>query len=176
MAAFVMELAFIYMQLKANSVKVKKCGGKRRTEESGKWFDFLYLSHSMICNAGIGLFAVHELPTRTLIFYYCSELIWCSGLKLSYDEHTVIDLPDEFREEWKSGRTSSGTDHEKKLSRLLKVGKRSIDSCESESFEALENKPKWKFSVEDESSVTMGEGEEDDDAQRFSHTQKFLVE
>ena len=68
------------------------------------------------------------------------------------------------REEWKLGRTSSGIDHEKKLSRLLKVGKRSTDSSESKSFEALENKPKWKFSVEDESRVTMGEGEEDDDA------------
>ena len=29
----------LYLQLKAKSVKVKKCGGKRRTEESGKWFD-----------------------------------------------------------------------------------------------------------------------------------------
>ena len=68
------------------------------------------------------------------------------------------------REEQKSGRTSSGIHGEKKSSRLLKVGKRSTDSSESESFEALENKPKWKFSVEDESSVMMGEGEEDDDA------------
>ena len=40
---------------------------------------------------------------------------------------------------------------------------RLIDSSESESFEALENKPKCKFSVEDDSSVMMGEGEEDDD-------------
>ena len=68
------------------------------------------------------------------------------------------------REEQKSGRTLSGIHGEKKSSRLLKVGKRSTDSSESESFEALENKPKWKFSVEDESSVMMGEGEEDDDA------------
>ena len=69
------------------------------------------------------------------------------------------------REEQKLGRTSSGIHCEKKLSRLLKVGKRLTDSSESESFEALENKPKWKFSVEDESSVMMGkEGEEDDDA------------
>ena len=58
------------------------------------------------------------------------------------------------REEQKSGRTSSGIHGEKKSSRLL----------ESESFEALETKPKLKFSVEDESSVMMGEGEEDDDA------------
>ena len=48
--------------------------------------------------------------------------------------------------------------------RLLKVGKRLIDSSESESFEALENQPKWKFSVEDQSSVMTGEGKEDDDA------------
>ena len=68
------------------------------------------------------------------------------------------------REEQKSGRTSSGIHHEKKSSRLLKVGKRLIDSSESESFEALENQLKWKCSVEDESSVMMGEGEGDDDA------------
>ena len=33
-----------------------------------------------------------------------------------------------------------------------------------ETFEALENKPKFKFTVEDDSHVTTGEGEEDDDA------------
>ena len=44
----------IYLQLKAKSVKVKRHGGKTRMEESGKWFDYLYLSHSMIHNAGIG--------------------------------------------------------------------------------------------------------------------------
>ena len=44
----------------------------------------------------------------------------------------------------------------------MKVGKKSTDSSESESFEALETKPKLKFSVEDESSVTTSEGEEDD--------------
>ena len=86
----------LYLQLKAKSVKVKKCGGQRRTEESGKWFDYLYLLHSMIHNAGIGLFAVCELLTRTLIGYYCSVLIWCSSLKLSYDEHTVIEPLDEL--------------------------------------------------------------------------------
>ena len=75
---------------------MKKHGGKRRTEESGKWFDYLYLSHSTICNAGIGLFAAHELLTRTLIGYYCSVLVWHSGLKLSYNEHMVIELPDEL--------------------------------------------------------------------------------
>ena len=68
------------------------------------------------------------------------------------------------REEQKLGRTSSGIHGEKKLSRLLKVGKRSTDSSESESFEALETKLKLKFSVEDESCVMMSEGEEDDDA------------
>ena len=47
-------------------------------------------------------------------------------------------------EEWKSARTSSGIHHEKKSSSLLKAGKRSIDSSDSESFEALENKPKLK--------------------------------
>ena len=65
-------------------------------EESGKWFDYLYLSHSTIRNAGIGLFAAHELLTRTLIGYYCGVLIWHSSLKLLYDEHMVIDPPDEL--------------------------------------------------------------------------------
>ena len=86
----------LYLQLKAKSVKVKKCSGKRRMEESGKWFDYLYLLHSMICNAEIGLFTACEFLTRTLIGYYCSVLIWCSGLKLSYDEHMVIEPPDEL--------------------------------------------------------------------------------
>ena len=56
----------LYLQLKAKSVKVKGRCGNRQREESGKWFDYLYLSHSMIHNAEIGLFAVHELLTRTL--------------------------------------------------------------------------------------------------------------
>ena len=86
----------LYLQLKAKSVKVKRCGGNRWTEESGKWFDYLYLLHSTICNAGIGLFAVCELPTRTLIGYYCSVLIWRLGQMLSYNEHTVIEPPDEL--------------------------------------------------------------------------------
>ena len=68
------------------------------------------------------------------------------------------------REEQKLGRTLSGIYGQKKSSRLLKVGKRSTDSSESESFEALETKLKFKFSVEDESSVMMGKGEEDYDA------------
>ena len=68
------------------------------------------------------------------------------------------------REEQKLARTSSEIHHEKKLSSLLKVGKRSIDSSDSKSFEVLENKPKFKFTLEDDSSVMMGEGEEDDDA------------
>ena len=67
-------------------------------------------------------------------------------------------------EERKSARTSSGIHHEKKSSSLLKVGKRSIYSSDSESFEALENKLNFKFTVEDDSSVMMGKGEEDDDA------------
>ena len=77
----------LYLQLKAKSVKVKRCSGNRWMEESGKWFDYLYVSHSMIRNAGIGLFTAHELLTRTLIGYYCGVLIWHSGLMLSYDEH-----------------------------------------------------------------------------------------
>ena len=52
----------------------------------------------------------------------------------------------------------------KKSSRLLKVGKRSIDSSDSKSFEALENKLKCKFTVEDDLSVVTDKGEEDDDA------------
>ena len=55
------------------------------------------------------------------------------------------------REEQVSGRTLSGIADEKKSSRLLKVGRMSKDSSDSESFEALETEPKIKFSVEDES-------------------------
>ena len=66
------------------------------------------------------------------------------------------------REEQKLGRTSSEIHGEKKSSRLLKVGRRLTDSSESESFVALETKPKLKFSVEDDSSVMASEGEEDD--------------
>ena len=65
-------------------------------EETGKWFDYLYLSHSMICNAGIRLFAVHELPARTLIGCYCSVLIWHSSLKLLYNEHVEIQPPEQL--------------------------------------------------------------------------------
>ena len=50
----------------------------------------------MIHNAGIGLFAVCELLTRTLIGYYCGVLIWHSGLKLLFNEHVEIELPDEL--------------------------------------------------------------------------------
>ena len=49
----------------------------------------------MIRNAGIGIFTVHELPTRTLIGYYCGVLLWHSGQMLPYDEHTEIEPPDE---------------------------------------------------------------------------------
>ena len=72
-------------------------------------------------------------------------------------------------QEWKSARTSSGIHHEKKSSSLLKVGKRSIDSSDSKSFEALENKPKFKFAVEDNSSVMMGKGEEDDCSEMMTY-------
>ena len=68
------------------------------------------------------------------------------------------------KEEWKLGRTSSGIQGEKKSSRLLKVARRSNDSSDLESFEALETKPKLKFSVEAESSVMTSEGEESDDS------------
>ena len=86
----------LYLQLKAKSVKVKRCSGNRQTEESGRWFDYLYLSHSTIRNAGIGLFTACELLTRTLIGYYCGVLIWHSGQMLLYDEHMVIEPPDEL--------------------------------------------------------------------------------
>ena len=45
----------------------------------------------------------------------------------------------------------------------MKVGQKSTDLSESESFEALETKPKLNFSVEDESSVTTSKGAEDGD-------------
>ena len=51
-------------------------------------------------------------------------------------------------EEQKSGRTSPGIHGEKKSSRLLKVARRLKDSSDLESFEALETKPKLKFSAE----------------------------
>ena len=65
-------------------------------------------------------------------------------------------------EEQKPGRTLPGI---KKSSRLLKVARRSKDSSDSESFQALETEPKIKFSVEDESSVTTNEGEESYDSE-----------
>ena len=85
----------VCLQLKAKSVKVKGRGGNRRREESAKWYDYLYLSNSTIRNAGIGLFAGRELPSRTLIGYYCVVLLWRSGQTLPYDEHSVIEPPDE---------------------------------------------------------------------------------
>ena len=45
----------------------------------------------------------------------------------------------------------------------MKVGKKSTDLSESESFEALETKLKLNFSVEDESSVMTSKAAEDDD-------------
>ena len=85
----------VCLQLKAKSVKVKGCSGNRQREESAKWYDYLYLSNSMIRNAGVGLFAGRELLSRTLIGYYCGVLLWRSGQMLPYDEHTVIEPPDE---------------------------------------------------------------------------------
>ena len=55
------------------------------------------------------------------------------------------------REQQVSGRTLPGIADEKKSSRLFKVARRSKDSSDSESFEALEMELKIKFSVEDES-------------------------
>ena len=74
------------------------------------------------------------------------------------------------REQQKSGRTLPGIPGEKKSSRLLKVARRSKDSSDSESFEALETEPKIKFSVEDESSV-MPSGEESYESERESLTE-----
>ena len=90
----------VYLQLKAKSVKVKGCSGNRWREESVKWYDYLYLSHSTIRNAGIGLFAAHDLLTRTLIGYYCGVLLWCSGQMLPYSDHTVIEPPDEVTDSY----------------------------------------------------------------------------
>ena len=85
----------VCLQLKAKSVKVKGRGGNRWREESAKWYDYLYLSNSTIRNVGIGLFAAREFPSRTLIGYYCGVLLWRLGQMLPYDEHTVIEPPDE---------------------------------------------------------------------------------
>ena len=85
----------VCLQLKGKSMKVKGRSRNRRREESAKWYDYLYLSNSTIRNAGIGLFTAHELPTRTLIGYYCGVLLWRLGEMLPHDEHTVIEPPDE---------------------------------------------------------------------------------
>ena len=45
----------------------------------------------------------------------------------------------------------------------MKVGKKSTDLSELESFEALETKLKMIFSVEDESSIMTNKAAEDDD-------------
>ena len=76
---------------------------------------------------------------------------------------SAVAMQKSSSKEQKSARTSSGIHHEKKSSSLLKVGKRLIDSSDFKSFEVLENTLKFKFTVEDDSRVTMGEGEEDDD-------------
>ena len=85
----------VCLQLKAKSMKEKGRSGNRWREESVKWYDYLYLSNSTIRNAGIGLFTACELLTRTLIGYYCGVLLWHLGQMLLYDEHTVIEPPDE---------------------------------------------------------------------------------
>ena len=85
----------VCLQLMAKSVKEKGCGGNRWREESAKWYDYFYLSNSTIRNAGIGLYAVCELPTRTLIGYYCGVLLWCLGQMWLYNEHMVMEPPDE---------------------------------------------------------------------------------
>ena len=68
-------------------------------------------------------------------------------------------------EEQKPGRTLPGIPDEKKSSRLVKVARRSKDSSDLESFQALETELKIKFSVEDESSVTANEGEKSYDSE-----------
>ena len=85
----------VCLQLNAKSVKENGHGRNSWKEESVKWYDYLYLSNSTIRNAGIGLFAVLELPTRTLIGYYCGVLLWRLGQMLMYNEHMVIEPPDE---------------------------------------------------------------------------------
>ena len=42
-----------------------------------------------------------ELPTRTLIGYYCGVLIWRLGQMLLYDEHTVIEPLDELTDAYR---------------------------------------------------------------------------
>ena len=64
---------------------------------------------------------------------------------------SAVGMRELRREEEESGRTLPGIADEKKSSRLFKVARRSKDSSDSESFEALETEPKIKFSVEDES-------------------------
>ena len=53
MVAFVAELALIFA-IEGQKCESEKCSGKRRSEETDKWFDYLYQLHSMIRNAGIG--------------------------------------------------------------------------------------------------------------------------
>ena len=89
-SAFVAELAFIFaiegQKCESEETQWKQMDGRVR-----QVFDYLYLLHSMIRNAGIGLFTAHELLRRTLFGYYCGVLIWSLGLMLSYDEHMVIE-------------------------------------------------------------------------------------
>ena len=64
---------------------------------------------------------------------------------------SAVGIRELSREEQVSGRTLPGIADEKKSSRLFKVARRSKDSSDLESFEALETELKIKFSVEDES-------------------------
>ena len=41
------------------------------------------------------MFTACELPTRTHIGYYCGVLLWRLGQMLPYNDHTVIEPPDE---------------------------------------------------------------------------------
>ena len=67
---------------------------------------------------------------------------------------SAVGMQELRREEQESGRTLPGIADEKKSSRLFKVARRSKDSSDLESFEALEMELKIKFSVEDESLET----------------------
>ena len=78
----------------------------------------------------------------------------CRARKKPTEVKRKSDMRELRREEQVSGRTLPGIADEKKLSRMFKVARRSKDSSDSESFEALEPEPKIKFSVEDESLET----------------------
>ena len=74
----------------------------------------------------------------------------CRAKKIYSYKGLAVAMQKSSSKEWKLARTSSGIHHEKKSSRMLKVGQRWFYLSDSESFEALETKLKYKFSVEDE--------------------------